>query len=129
SVPGALWANWVGSTGSRGKAGVICPQCHSGGDKPSVEFVPPPTPLAAGATGTFSFVVTSAAPQRQVAAGFNVAANDGTLQIVLRQGEQLSNNQLTHTQPKQNVGDQATWRFKWTAPNTPGNYILWGAGN
>jgi hypothetical protein len=123
-----LWAYSFGISGYSGRAGVICTACHGGGNAPSVSFSGPAT-LTPAETGTFTFIVTSAAPQRQIAAGFNIAASGGTLQTVFRQGTQLLGTELTHTQPKQNVGGQATWDFKWTAPATPGNYILWGAGN
>jgi hypothetical protein len=123
-----LWAYSAGISGYSGRAGAICTACHGGGNAPSVSFSGPAT-LIPGATGTFTFTVTSAAPERQIAAGFNVAASGGTLQTIFRQGGQLVVKELTHTQPKQNVGGQATWDFKWTAPATPGNYILWGAGN
>jgi hypothetical protein len=123
-----LWAFSSGISGYSGKAGVICTACHGGGDVPTVSFTGPET-LAPGTVGTFTFTVVSGAPLRQTAAGFNIAASGGTLQTVFREGTQLFAAELTHLQPKQNTGGQAAWDFKWNAPTTPGNYILWGAGN
>lgn len=39
-----------------------------------------------------------------------------------------SNNELTHTQPKNSSGS-ATFSFSWTAPTTPGTYYIRAAGN
>ena len=69
---------------------------------------------------------------RQSAAGFNVAASGGTLQVVSGQKEQIfpGTTELTHNAPKaNNASGQSTWQFKWKAPTSAGNYILWGAGN
>ncbi len=119
--------------------GLICTACHSGGQVPTVAFTGPTT-LAPGATGDFTFTVTSSAPSVQTNGGFNVAANGGKLAVVGGQGEQLcdpgvvpcgnAGHELTHTTPKKNdASGQAIWMFKWTAPSTGGIYTLWGAGN
>ncbi len=119
--------------------GLICTACHFGGKVPTVAFTGPTT-LAPGATGDFTFTVTSSAPSVQTNAGFNVAADGGKLAVVSGQGEQLCDpgvspcgnvgHELTHTAPKKNdASGHAMWTFKWTAPSTPGLYTLWGAGN
>lgn len=136
--PQLVLAYMTGIAGYSGKQGSICTACHSGGKVPSVAFSGPSI-LAPGASGDFTFTVTSNGPA-QVAAGFNVAASGGALAVVVGQGEQLCDpgvllcngvgQELTHTAPKNNNRtSQASWKFKWTAPTTPDNYTLWGAGN
>ena len=117
----------TGETLHSGKQGVTCNVCHSGGVAPSVSFSGP-TELAVGATGTYHFEVESMAA-KQKAAGFNVAASDGTLAVVPDQDEQLIGNELTHTMPQDNVNMVAGWDFTWTAPSAAGTYTLFGAGN
>ena len=117
----------TGETLHSGKQGVTCNVCHSGGVAPSVSFSGP-TELAVGATGTYHFEVESMAA-KQKAAGFNVAASDGTLAVVPDQDEQLIGNELTHTMPQANVNMVAGWDFTWTAPSAAGTYTLFGAGN
>jgi hypothetical protein len=136
--PQLLLAYMTGIAGYSGKQGSICTACHSGGKVPSVAFSGP-SMLAPGASADFTFTVTSNGPS-QVAAGFNVAASAGALAVIVGQGSQLCDpgvllcngvgQELTHTTPKRNnLSHQASWKFKWTAPLTADNYILWGAGN
>lgn len=71
----------------------------------------------------------------QQAAGIDIAVqnqsgqNAGTLSPASGSGLQLSNGELTHTQPKAMSNGQAAFSFSWTAPNTPGLYTLRAAGN
>ena len=124
-----LLAMSAGIMGYSGKQRVICTACHDGGDVPRVDLSGP-TSLDAGATGDFVFTVHSGNLGKQIAAGFNVAASDGALKTSPGQKEHLDGSELTHTSPKDNDDTgTAAWKFKWQAPTTPGNYILWGAGN
>ena len=106
--------------------------CHSTEDitrEPTVRFEGP-TQLDPGAIGNYRFVVTSGAPETQIAAGLDIAASSGTLIVVADQQTQLLEGELTHTGPKDNdASDEAAWEFQWQAPETPGTYILFGAGN
>ena len=121
-------ANSNGITGASGKQGITCTSCHSGGLPPEVRFIGPGT-VAPGALATFRFEVQSIAPNQR-RAGFNVASSEGRLDVVPDQGaRRTQNNELTHTDPKQNVDMLAGWDFTWTAPDTPGVYTLFGAGN
>ena len=131
SVPAFAFS--TGITGYSGKPPSptnVCNACHTGGTAPTVTFEGPST-LGTGATGTFTFTLRSN-ESRQSAAGLNVAANGGTLQVVSGQKEQIfpGTTELTHNAPKANdASGQSTWQFKWKAPATAGNYVLWGAGN
>jgi hypothetical protein len=89
-----------------------------------------PSQVAPSTVATFTFTVTSQAPDDQPQAGFNVAASAGTLAVLAGQGEKLLSGELTHTAPKVNDGSGiASWNFTWKAPAAPGNYTLFGAGN
>jgi hypothetical protein len=59
----------------------------------------------------------------------NVAASSGTLAVITGQGTRLSFEEITHSAPRDNVDGVATWEFTWTAPMSPGTYVLFGAGN
>ena len=127
-----LFANSAGIPGYSGKNGplVICNVCHGGGATPIVSLTGPAT-LNPNGTGTFTFTVQSADRDIQVAAGIGIAASGGTLQVVTGQGEKLQNGEITHSAPpKPNDTNGVTmWTFKWKAPATAGNYILFAAGN
>jgi hypothetical protein len=134
SGPGPHWhaaarALPNGITGYSGKQNQTCNQCHVGGTAPDVSFVGPDT-LATNEVGTFQFVVTSQTPPVQDGAGFNVAAQAGTLAIIAGEGERRAGDgELTHTEPKENEAGVAMWSFTWKAPTQPGTYRLFGAGN
>jgi hypothetical protein len=117
----------TGETLHSGKQGVTCNVCHSGGVAPGVSFTGP-SELGVGATGMYHFEVQSMAA-KQRAAGFNVAASDGTLGVLPGQDEQLIGSELTHMMPQANVNMVAGWDFTWTAPSAAGTYTLFGAGN
>jgi hypothetical protein len=118
-----------GITQYSGKQNQTCNQCHVGGTAPDVSFVGPEM-LATNETGTFQFVVTSNHPAVQDGAGFNVAAQAGTLAIIAGEGaRRASDGELTHTEPKENEAGVAAWSFTWKAPAQPGTYRLFGAGN
>jgi len=119
-----------GITGFSGKQGATCNQifCHSGGVEPLVSFEGPDT-VAPAETVVFRLVIVSQAAQ-QVAAGFNVAAGGGDLNILPDQGSRKAADEITHTAPQVNdQGGVATYDFTWTAPEEPGEYVLYGAGN
>jgi hypothetical protein len=124
-------ANSGGIVGVSGRPGTsICNSCHSAGGAvaPDVSFIGP-SEMAVGSSATFRFEVHSKVPVQR-AAGFNVAAAAGTLTIIAGQEARRSNGELTHTEPKDNDGNQvAAWEFTWTAPAAPGTYRLFGAGN
>ncbi len=127
---GRALARSGGMVGFSSKDGTTCNAafCHSGGVAPIVNFIGPDA-LGTGAMATFRFVVQSQAPE-QLSAGFNVAASDGRLGAIEGQGSRLQNGEITQTAPKGNdANGEASWEFTWTAPGTPGEYILFGAGN
>lgn len=138
-VAGRAAAETNGIVGFSGKTdGMYCSSgffgCHAaitpGGPLPPLVRFDGPTALAPGATGDFTFVVTSQAPETQLYAGLDVAASAGTLIVVPLQASKLSGGELTHTGPKANDNSGvASWAFQWKAPDAPGVYVLFGAGN
>ena len=123
-----LHASSGGITGRSGRGNASCNDCHGGGMRPEVAFIAPPT-VEPGATVVLRFTVRAASPLGE-AAGFNVAAEAGTLAVIAGQGARRAAGELTHTEPKDSEGNRtAAWEFEWTAPAVPGTYRLWGAGN
>jgi hypothetical protein len=128
----------TGITTYSGKSGplVICNACHAGGAVPMVSFSGPTT-LAPGDTGTFTLSVLSADLDLQTFSGIDISAaasgstvSAGTLTTISGQGTQVLNGEITHTTPRLNDSNGLVdWSFRWKAPNTTGNYILYGAGN
>lgn len=126
--PPAARAHSGGQTGRSGRQGLACDLCHRGGALPDVQFIGP-AELTAGAVATYRFEVRSTDP-REIAAGFDVAADGGRLDVLPDQGERrASNGELTHSEPKHNSDDVAAWDFTWTAPAAAGVYTLFAAGN
>jgi hypothetical protein len=133
-----LQANSTGISTYSGKSGplVICNVCHSRGETPTVSFSGPST-LAPGDTGTFTLNVLSANPDVQTFSGIDVSAaasgstvSAGTLTTISGQGTKTLNGEITHAAPRHNDNSGlVAWSFKWKAPNSAGNYILYGAGN
>lgn len=127
-----LWARPAsahsgGQTGRSGKQGAGCELCHGGGALPEVRFLGPDQ-LGLGAVGTYRFEVRSAAAA-QVAAGFDVAASAGRLDVLPDQDAFRAGSELTHIEPKPTSDGVAAWDFTWTAPAAPGTYTLFGGGN
>lgn len=109
-----------------------CNDCHSGGKAPQVT-IEGPTELAAGALASFRIVVKSTATAAQRHAGFNIAADAGTLDVVnpTVQGSQrfTQSGEIGHSARKQNSNGQAAWDFTWRAPLEPGDVEIFAAGN
>ena len=104
-----------------------CDRCHFDGVVPSVRFEGP-TAVAAERVARFRFVVTSASPLQRFA-GFNVAASEGILDVVLDEGEQVIDDELTHTTTKSaDDSGETSWQFTW-CPLVAGAQTLYGAGN
>lgn len=87
---------------------------------------------APGGALVLSMVVSHSS---KVAAGMNVAVHDlntanvGTLSVDANAGLRESLGEITHNAPKLFTNGSATFTFTWTAPTTPGTYILRGSGN
>ena len=110
-------------------AGFGCHTASSQPVKPTVRFEGP-TQVDPGTEVTYRFVVHSAFPTVQIQAGLDVAASAGELVVVAGQNTRLLFGEITHTGPKDiDQNGDAAWEFIWRTPTTPGEYILFGAGN
>lgn len=112
-------------------AGLGCHEAASTTQKPMVRFEGP-LQVEPGAAAEYRFVVVSRNPSEQVQAGLDIAVSAGELRVIEGEGTKLLGREpeLTHTGPKDNDGaGEAAWRFIWVAPTTPGQYVLFGAGN
>jgi MYXO-CTERM domain-containing protein len=126
AAPGYADAHVAGISGYSGEtAGKICNNCHSGGPVPTVAFSGP-TSLAAGATATYTFTVTTAQPL----CGTDISATTGTT-LAAGTGTQVLNGEITHVLGGvQAAGGKSTFTFQVTAPAAGVTQIeLWGAGN
>ena len=127
-----------GIVGYSGKEGFYCTEmkCHDLGNRaaPTVRFIDVPAQVDPSTVVTVQFGVHANEPNL-VAAGFNVAASAGNLQVGSDSGVRrarlsaASPFEVTHTEPRNLTSGEAVWSFIWTAPDTPGDYILFGAGN
>jgi hypothetical protein len=144
--PPRAGATGTGIGGFSGKAGpeATCNACHAGGIAPDVRFEGP-TALAAGTTGSYRFVVRSRSSAQRYA-GFNVAVGDeaGAFAGRLDPGEgarpvssfggqcprPMPQCEITHLFPTEvDEQQEVGWSFTWRAPDEPGTYVLYGAGN
>jgi hypothetical protein len=124
-----------GIVGYSGQEGFFCTECHEMGGRtaPTVRFEVA-AQVDPGALVTVQFGVRSNTAGL-LAAGFNVAASAGDLAVGGDSGVHLQRFsasapfEVTHTEPRDLIDGEAVWSFIWTAPTTPGEYILFGAGN
>jgi hypothetical protein len=126
----------AGIVGYSGREDFFCTECHgdSGLTPPTVQF-DGPTTVEPGATVTYRFIVQGN-DESLIAAGFNVSASAGTLAVGDDTGVRTGTvgrpvvTELTHTLPRDfDDNREAAFSFTWTAPTTPGAYVLFGAGN
>jgi uncharacterized protein (TIGR03382 family) len=121
-------ASRAGLTG-RAESGCSMAGCHGGGTEPTVS-IDGPSSLEPGATGDFSITVTGPqAGARVPAAGFNIAAEDGTLAPADAQLKAVVAELVQNNMPVSFEGDSVTVPFRWTAPAAAGDYALFAAGN
>jgi hypothetical protein len=130
------FARSAGIVGYSGREDFFCTECHgdSGVAAPTVRF-DGPTTVDPGATITYAFIIARN-DDSLVAAGFNVSASAGTLAVGDDTGVRTGTvgrpvvTELTHTLPRDfDDNGAAAFGFTWTAPTTPGQYVLFGAGN
>lgn len=129
------------SGGYTGRTQLGCISCHTGGTAPQVALSGARS-VEPNSTTTYQLLITSTSPLTQTHAGFGLTVLDGngeqagTLQTS-DPDAQISDNftdgfvagELTHSQPKPNVGDVAVVEFQWTAPITQGTYTVYFVGN
>lgn len=146
SMASMLYARPYGRTGRSGKQGGTCSNCHFGTDSPELELTAPNNILP-GETVDLVFTVRRTSTNPDVTtAGFNVATDAGT---IIGRGEspeactdldEPDNSNVTcidtfegdleiaHARPAVLQDGEMSFEFSWTAPITPGDYTLYGAG-
>ncbi|MEN3026821.1 MAG: choice-of-anchor V domain-containing protein [Chlorobiota bacterium] len=131
------WAIYSAFGYSQGTTGMTISGCTCHGTSSTAT-----TLTAQSSTGSFRTrpgqtlnLTVIVAHNSQLAAGVNIAVhnqsgqNAGSLSPGSGSGLQLSNGELTHTQPRTMNNGQASFNFSWTAPTTPGTYTLRAVGN
>ncbi len=99
--------------------------CHSLNPSGNVTVViDGPSLMNTGETANFTVTITGGPLS---AAGTNIAASTGTLNVVA--GLQKISQELTHTSPKAASGGSVVFEFSYTAPATAGDIILYANGN
>lgn len=117
-------AHQDGISGYSGKtSNLYCNACHTGGTPPKVALLGPPS-LTAGATATYTFVVTTSAAK----VGLDVAATDGVT-LTPGEGTQAKDLEITHDAPVATKDGTASFTFAVTAPTTNGRITIFAAGN
>lgn len=115
-----------GITGVTLKNGNGC-TCHAPTPSPGVNVViSGPDTLNAGQTGTFRVTITGGP---LAAAGTNLAASRGTLDIIAGEGLRKQGDELTHVEPKTPENQAVAFQFSYTAAATLGTDTLYANGN
>ena len=115
-----------GITNRTQKNGTGC-ICHGSSPTGTVSVtILGPDSLTIGQSATYSLSV-SGGPLS--AAGTNIAASAGGLDIIDGQGLQKQGGELTHTGPKSPQQGTVSFQFSYTAPAAPGTVTLYANGN
>lgn len=128
-----VFAHSTGINGATRKNGNGC-TCHVSsqgqtGPSPSVVVaISGPDTLTAGQTSEYQITIQGGPA---IAAGTNIAASSGTLDTALFNVPRLFTfgGELTHEAPAPFSGTTATFRFRYTAPQTAGTVTLFANGN
>lgn len=116
------------STGITGKSVTGCTNCHgaSAARTTTARLTATSTTLAVGRSTNVNLRVSTTDATRTYA-GLNAAATGGTLSAGIN--TVLSGTEITHSAPQILTAGTITFRFRWTAPATPGTYSITAAGN
>ena len=122
-----LYSSSSGVTGLTYKTGGQGCSCHGPSPTPSVEvrFLNADS-VGKGQTKTITIKIQGGSA---VAGGFNVAVLNGVLNVGSDAGVKKIGNELTHTAKRTFSGNEVTWTFNYTAPNTAGWDTLYAVGN
>jgi len=104
--------------------GKICTSCHTGTAPVAIVTIAGPTAVAAGSVNSYTVTVQGGPA---IAAGFNLAANAGTLSAN-DVGTKLVTTEIVHSAPRPMTGGAATFTISWKAPAVAGPATLFAAG-
>jgi hypothetical protein len=119
---------FANSTGITGRSTAGCGNCHGAAASAQTTATLSATSrtLAPGASTNVTLRVRSTNAARTYA-GLNAAASGGTL--AAGSNTALSGTEITHSAPQLLTAGSITFRFRWTAPASPGAYSITAAGN
>jgi MYXO-CTERM domain-containing protein len=126
-APGYAFNNGASVVGHSGATGAVCNNCHSGGTAPTVALSGPTT-LAAGATGQYSFTITSKSTTDKIA-GCDVAVSSSAAQLTpISTTVQAAGGEIVHKSAIPLSNGAVTVQLSVKAPATGGPLTLYAAG-
>lgn len=118
-----IYAKTNGKIGTTKKNGEGC-DCHGDASSKVTVVIDGPLELKANETAEYTVTITGGPLKK---GGTNIAVSSGKLEggegLVLKKGE------LTHSNPKNPVDGKVIFKFKYTAPETPGEITIFANGN
>ncbi|MDB4964357.1 MAG: putative lipoprotein [Myxococcales bacterium] len=125
--PGHAFNNGASVVGHSGATAAVCNNCHSGGTAPTVALSGPTT-LAAGATGQYSFTITSRSATDKIA-GLDVAVSNSAAQLTpVSATVEAAGGEIVHKSAIPLSNGAVTVQLSLKAPATGGPLTLYGAG-
>lgn len=115
------------SDGKTGVAQVGCGGCHGSeaSSAVSIDLQGPNNVFPGEEIALIAMIITTDATHQSV--GLNASASGGTLSA--GSNNQLVGGEVTHSSPQALVGGRVGMDFTWTAPDEPGDYTIYIAGN
>lgn len=104
--------------------GKICSSCHTGTAPVATVTIAGPTEVAAGSVNSYTITVQGGPA---VTAGFNVAANAGTLSAN-DASTKLLGTEIVHSAPRPMTGGTASFTVSWKASAVAGPATLFASG-
>jgi glucose/arabinose dehydrogenase len=108
-------------------SGTTCTACHATGAAVPTVSLQGPTTVTAGATNLYTLTITGG-PAQVGGLNLSVSNNRGSL-LPTGPDMQALLGELTHSVPKPFTGNQASFRFTWTAPTFNDTVTFYAAAN
>lgn len=118
-----IYAKTNGKIGTTKKNGEGC-DCHGDASSKVTVVIDGPSELKVNETAEFT-VTISGGPLKK--GGTNIAVSAGKL--IIGEGLVMKKSELTHSEPKNPVDGKVTFKFSYTAPETPGEITIYANGN
>src|SRR6266516_459628 len=127
SQPGYAHNSGALVVGHSGATGAVCNACHSGGTAPVVALSGPTT-LAAGATGQYTFTITSKATTDKIG-GVDVAVSSSAAQLTpVSTTVQAAGGEIVHNSAIPLSNGALSVQLSLKAPPTNGTLTLYASG-
>lgn len=118
-----IYAKTNGKIGTTKKNGEGC-DCHGDASSKVTVVIDGPSELKANETAEYVLTITGGPLKK---GGTNIAVSGGKL--VIGEGLVMKKSELTHSEPKNPLEGKVIFKFKYTAPETPGDVTIYGNGN